>query len=313
MPSDDLKKRIEALNKQPLNNVPSEIGGLRRKLTKQAESKKKASEPAAAAPTAPVVYSRSASRSTPKLEDLGPTVTLEETVEGVVTIAPSGPGYYHIEVAAADLDPCALDLHECFVPLLGHPDGAAVTQIAAVCKSERIAPEEVVFLDLETTGLSMTPVFLIGTMECGTDGFAFRQYFARDYSEEASILSAFAQRLKEARMIVTFNGKSFDVPYLRNRAVATGVRLPQPKSHLDLLHEARRTFGRTVPNHKLQTLERMICGRSREDDIPGAEIPAAYHEFVRTGNARKIGRILRHNLHDLLTMADLMHQMWRRQ
>jgi uncharacterized protein YprB with RNaseH-like and TPR domain len=315
MPSDDLKKRIEALNKQPLHNVPSEMGGLRRKLTKQAESKKQASEPVAAAPTEPVVYSRTAPpprRTTPKLEDLGPSVALEEAVCGVCKTAPCGPGYYHIELMATELDPCACDSYTCFCPLLGHPAGEAVEQIAAVCKSERIAPEEIVFLDLETTGLSMTPVFLIGTMECCADGFAFHQYFARDYSEEASILSAFSERLKTAKMVVTFNGKSFDVPFLHNRAIATGVTLPHPKTHLDLLHEARRHFGRTTPNHKLQTLEKCICGKCREDDIPGAEIPAAYHEFVRTGNARKISQILTHNLHDLLTMADLMHHMWRR-
>jgi uncharacterized protein YprB with RNaseH-like and TPR domain len=88
------------------------------------------------------------------------------------------------------------------------------------------------------------------------------------------------------------------------------VKLPRPKSHLDLLHEARRHYGRETPNHKLQTLEQIVCGRTREDDIPGAMIPAAYHEFVRTGNARTIGLILRHNLRDLLTMADLMHRMW---
>lgn len=326
MGTDDLKKRIEALNRQPLKNVPSEVNGLRRKLKKQAESKlanlteKKAIFPLSeapapdAAPPKPVVYSRSApakSRSA-RIEDLGPSISLEESIEGVVTLTLHGPGYYHIEVAASDLDPCACDLHGCFAPLLGYPQGTAVERVAAVCKSERIAPEEVVFLDLETTGLSMTPVFLIGTMECVGDGFLFKQYFARDYSEEISILSAFSDRLACARMIVTFNGKSFDMPFLQNRAIATGLCLPQPKSHLDLLHESRRRYGRSVPNHKLQTLERIICGRCREDDIPGAEIPAAYHEFVRTGNARKISQILTHNLHDLLTMADLMHRMWQR-
>lgn len=327
MGTDDLRKRIEALNKRPLKNVPEaspEVSGLRRKLAKQAEAKARKTVGDAVAPTAhsvaegpaqPVVYSRGVSearRSATKIEDMGPSIALEEAVRGVVTSAPVGPDYYHIDLPAVELDPCARDMHACFVPLLGHPQEAAVARICEVCKTERIAPEEVLFLDLETTGLSMTPVFLIGTMECLRDGFLFRQYLARDYSEEMSILSAFAGRLEAARMVVTFNGKSFDMPFLQNRAVATGVRFPHPKSHLDLLHEARRAYGRTVPNHKLQTLENLICGRHREDDIPGAEIPAAYHEFVRTGNARKIGMILEHNLHDLLTMADLMSRMWRR-
>ncbi len=334
MPRDDLQKRIAEMNKRPLRNVPdeknSELSGLRRKLRKEADAKlaKMAEEKAifrlSEAPShppqtqEPVVYSRttptqassSRSRDSQMRSDCGPPVSLEEAVEGVVASTPQGPGYYHIELAAGDLDCCARDMHTCFLPLLGHPEGEAAERLAAICKRQRLAPDDVVFLDLETTGLSMTPVFLIGTMECTSEQFVFKQYLARDYSEEVSILAAFSDRLKEAGLVVTFNGKSFDLPYLINRAIATGIKLPRPRNHLDLLHEARRYYGRRTPNHKLQTLERIVCGRCREDDIPGAEIPAAYHDFVRTGNARKIGMILEHNLYDLLTMADLMGRMW---
>lgn len=341
MSSDDLKSRIEALNKQALKNVPEtspELGGLRRKLRKRAEGKTRqagvsgvsgfplcsnpetpaARQPVSAAPRIapePVIYSRNAPRSvtlTHAAPDDDP-VALEDAVVGTALAAPVGPDYYHIELAAVDLDACARELHAGFLPLIGHPEGAAAERIAAVCRAQRLAPAEALFLDIETTGLGNTPLFLIGTMECGPEGFVFRQYFARDYSEEMSILSAFSERLSSARMIVTFNGKSFDVPYIENRAVATGVRFARPRSHLDLLHEARRVFGRSLPNHKLQTLEQMVCGRLREDDIPSDQIPAAYHEFVRTGSARKIGLILQHNLYDLLTMADLMGRMWGRQ
>lgn len=334
MARDDLHKRIAELNKQPLKNVPaapdSDIGGLRRKLKKQADAKleKLAQEnaifplskaPVPASKDQPLVYSRMTPNTRARrsgahscLDDCGPAIALEAAVEGAHLDAPVGPGYYHIELPASDLEPCACDMHSCFLPLLGDTSCKACERLVAACKTEQIAPKDVVFLDLETTGLSMTPVFLIGTMECTSGGFVFKQYLARDYSEEISILSAFSERLGNAGMIVTFNGKSFDLPYLKNRATATGVKLQRPKAHLDLLHEARRHYGRSTPNHKLQTLERMVCGRGREDDIPGAEIPAAYHEFVRTGNANKMKRILEHNLHDLLTMADLMGRMWGR-
>ena len=158
----------------------------------------------------------------------------------------------------------------------------------------------------------MTPIFLVGTMECSGDGFVFRQYFARDYSEEISILAAASERMKKAGVLVTFNGKSFDEPYLRSRAVATGVKMRSPRTHIDLLHEARRKYKPDLPNCRLQTLEQMVCGRCREEDIPSSEIPSAYHDFVRTGNANKIKLILQHNLYDLLTMADLMARMWGR-
>lgn len=241
-----------------------------------------------------------------------PLVTLEETVEGIIAKTSIGSSYFLISKAAVALEAQATALYRRFVSLTGHPNGRAVEPIAATCQRERVAPDEIVFLDLETTGLGGTPLFLIGIMECTSDGFHFRQYFARDYFEETSILAAASERLADARLLVTFNGKSFDVPYMRNRCAATGVELCLPPSHLDVLQEARRLYRGNLPNCRLQTLERMICGRYRDDDIPSSEIPAIYHEFVRTGDAGKIRLVLMHNLYDLLTTADLMSRMWER-
>ncbi|MFW6133469.1 MAG: ribonuclease H-like domain-containing protein [Planctomycetota bacterium] len=68
----------------------------------------------------------------------------------------------------------------------------------------------------------------------------------------------------------------------------------------------RRRWRRDVPNCRLQTLEAVLCGRHRRGDIPDAAIPEAYHDFVATGDARRMGDILHHNLLDLLTMAQLV-------
>ena len=323
MGAEDLKKRIEALNKKPMKNVPEtkredspDIKALRHKPGKQVSAARKLPasdqheiEPVVYSRAVPAAPARTAPRA-PSLPDFGPPITLEEAIDGIETEAPAGPGYYLVEMPAQELEGDAHYLHRRFVSLTGHPNGYAVERLSQVCEAERLAPDEVLFLDIETTGLSTTPLFLIGTMECREHSFRFRQYFARDYSEEMSVIAAVSERLSETSLLVTFNGKSFDVPYMHNRATATGLRLGQAKAHLDMLHEARRCYRRDLPNCKLQTLEQMICGRSREEDIPGAEIPAAYHDFVRTGNANKIRLILQHNLFDLLTMADLMHRMW---
>lgn len=320
MPNDDLKKRIEALNKKPLKNVPEQkdlpaARVVRAKPRKQNIPPKEPSlprlepeDPFESIGKSPVEIKQ---HRTLNARKRNPLVKLEDVIDGTVIPAPQGPGYYHIEKPADQLEPGAAELHSSFLPIIGYPNGTAAERIAAAINSERIAPEQILFLDLETTGLSSTPVFLIGTMECNRDGFRFKQYFARDYSEEASIITAFSEKLRKTRMVVTFNGKSFDVPFLKNRAIATHTKIAPVNAHIDLLHEARRIFRNSVPDCKLQTLEKWVCGRVREDDIPGAEIPAAYHEFVRTGNAHKISRILIHNLYDLLTMADLMQRMWK--
>jgi uncharacterized protein YprB with RNaseH-like and TPR domain len=105
---------------------------------------------------------------------------------------------------------------------------------------------------------------------------------------------------------VSFNGKSFDQPYVRTRAAANGVPYRLALDHLDLVHAARRIWKRTLPDCRLQTLERCICGRAREEDIPGHLIPDAYHTYVRTGNGAEMIDVLRHNFLDLVTMADLI-------
>lgn len=172
---------------------------------------------------------------------------------------------------------------------------------------ESVAPEDLLFLDLETTGLQSTPLFLIGAMTWEDGELVVRQYFARHYGEEPAVLSAFLKQASGPRVLVSFNGKSYDWPYVRMRAAATGVPFHADLAHLDLLHASRRVWGKTLPDCRLQTLEQHVCGcPQRSGDIPGSQIPDAYHEFVRTGDAAKMLKVLEHNLLDLATLARLL-------
>jgi uncharacterized protein YprB with RNaseH-like and TPR domain len=166
--------------------------------------------------------------------------------------------------------------------------------------------EDLLFFDLETTGLTCVPLFLIGALVWEGEGLELRQYFARDYAEERAALSLFHALAARKRAFVTFNGRSFDVPFLRARAAVHRIPFQEAPVHLDLLHLGRLAWGARFGDCKLQTLERCVCGRRRHGDIPSSEIPEVYHDFVRTGNARLIAQVLRHNLLDLLTLAELM-------
>ncbi|OPZ84518.1 MAG: hypothetical protein BWY76_01808 [bacterium ADurb.Bin429] len=162
-------------------------------------------------------------------------------------------------------------------------------------------------MDLETTGLAHSPLFLIGAMVWDGGDFVIRQYLARHYGEEAAVTALFLDLACEKRLFVSFNGKSFDLPYVRTRAAACGIPCALDAAHLDLLHECRRAWKGHLPNCKLQTLEQHICGRPpRVGDIPGAEIPEAYHAYVRTGHSGQMAQIIRHNLMDLVTLAELL-------
>jgi uncharacterized protein YprB with RNaseH-like and TPR domain len=170
--------------------------------------------------------------------------------------------------------------------------------------------EDLLFVDIETTGLSSSlPLFLIGALRL--DGEPRLDLFlARDYPEERAVLAAF-HRLAAGRTLVTFNGKSFDWPYIEGRTTAHRLPFQNPRAHLDLLHYARRNWKHSLPNCKLQTLELYLCGRSRIDDVAGSRIPQVYHEFVATHAASGCGAhlmapIVHHNALDILTLAELL-------
>ncbi|MCA1595455.1 MAG: ribonuclease H-like domain-containing protein [Chloroflexi bacterium] len=165
------------------------------------------------------------------------------------------------------------------------------------------------FVDLETTGLSDCPLFLIGTLQWDGGCFVIRQYFARRPAEERHALAGYARIAARFPALVTFNGHRFDEPFLRSRAAFHNVSLPPVYGHLDLLQPARRHLRESLPDCRLQTLEKELCGRRRVGDLPGREIPAAYAAFVRTGDASQVAAILEHNRLDLLTMLDLLDRI----
>ncbi|HEY3283930.1 MAG TPA: ribonuclease H-like domain-containing protein [Armatimonadota bacterium] len=301
---------MEALNGGPLRSpLPEgkEVDDLRRRLKKE---RPKAA--ATAQPMDPIVFSRdlprTAAKPAPFRPCFGGSVVLEEAVAGEVVPCPRGSTAFVVTTRLTERDGSWRAVCEGFRRCLGDPETGLGRRVGGLCECAP-QPHEVLLLDLETTGLTTGPMFLVGLLFWDGDGLVVKQYLARDYAEEAAIAWLSLEHLRASRLVVSFNGKTFDLPYLRTRAAANGVPYPPEPPHLDVLHEARRVWGRRLPNCKLQTLEKHLCGRGRTDDIPGAEIPDAYHAYVRTSNAFEIVSILEHNLLDLATLAELLTRL----
>ncbi len=165
------------------------------------------------------------------------------------------------------------------------------------------------FLDIETTGLSgsMEPLFLIGLLKVGDDGIKCTQLLARNPSEEASVLLELLSFVKERTTLMTFNGDSFDIPYIEKRMSYCNLSFPEVVS-VDLLKPARKRYRDKLASCSLQSLERNVLKLSdwnREDDIPGSAIPRVYWEYVNSGNDGLLLPIIKHNLMDLLSTARL--------
>ncbi|MBN1674920.1 MAG: ribonuclease H-like domain-containing protein [Kiritimatiellae bacterium] len=305
---DDLHARLEALNRRPLKE---ELSGREREIERLRRKLREARGKAGSKPTRPIVYRRDLPRRErlphprPALPD-GPPVVLEDSVAGCMAESPTGERAYLIEVPACELEGDWEPLCDAFHSAFETAGSDLRQRLARACPGEW-RPADTIFLDIETTGLSTSPLFLIGTMSWQSGLFVIRQYFARHYAEERGVIALFLRDFTAGnRLLVTFNGKSYDWPYIRTRAAATGVPFASEPAHFDLLHEARRVWKHVLPDCRLKTLEAQVCGRRRGDDIPSDQIPDAYHAYVRSDNAVQIASILRHNMFDLLTLADLM-------
>jgi len=177
---------------------------------------------------------------------------------------------------------------------------------------ERISKIDIhktVFLDTETTGLSGgagTFVFLVGLGYFTEDQFCVRQYFMRDYNEEQALLSALNELLLKFESVITYNGKSFDLPLMETRFIISGMEMNlKDPAHLDLLYPVRRLWKKRLENCSLSTVERDILGVHRENDVPGHLVPEIYFRYLRTGDARDIKGVFEHNLQDILSLVVL--------
>jgi uncharacterized protein len=169
--------------------------------------------------------------------------------------------------------------------------------------------ERALFVDTETTGLaggSGTYAFLIGLGFVEDGAFVVRQLFMRDYGEERALLRGLSEIAARYELLVSYNGKSFDIPLLETRYVLS--RQPfsfEEKLHFDLLHPARSLWKARFESCRLAELEQLLLGFERENDVPGHLIPDIYFRYVRTGDASRLSYVFEHNAHDILSLAAL--------
>jgi uncharacterized protein YprB with RNaseH-like and TPR domain len=172
------------------------------------------------------------------------------------------------------------------------------------------------FFDLETTGLAGgagTQAFLVGTAFPEDGGLHVRQFLLPGFQHERALLARVAEWSAEAGTLVTFNGRTFDVPLIETRYLLHRLAFPlSGLPHLDMLHPARGLWkqrptiaGPALDDEscKLSVLERHLAGYHRVGDVPGFEIPSRYFRFVRTGDVHGLEAVLEHNRIDLISLA----------
>ncbi|MGQ9903147.1 MAG: ribonuclease H-like domain-containing protein [Anaerolineae bacterium] len=188
---------------------------------------------------------------------------------------------------------------------------------------------DALFLDTETTGLSGgagTLAFLVGVgyFDGGDSAvsnpksnienpksFVVDQFFLPDPAGEAGMLCALDRLIDQRQTLVTFNGRAFDAPLLETRYAL--ARIPpalSEKAHLDLLLPSRRLWRYALPSRSLGSIEyHILAVRRDQQDIAGFLIPELYRQYLKTGRADDMDRVMYHNLFDVLSMVTLTHRI----
>lgn len=174
-------------------------------------------------------------------------------------------------------------------------------------------PKDVLFFDIETTGLSpkTSQVFLIGfiSFQPDTKEWQLTQFLSEHNceAEEKQLLKTFSTFVENKSQLIHFNGNSFDIPYLISRFEK--YQLPNPfsnKDSLDLYREFLRmpAFFKQMSNHTQKSFEELTC-YPRKDLLSGKEMIKFYHNYVQTPSKEKELLLLQHNYDDLVGMLSI--------
>jgi uncharacterized protein YprB with RNaseH-like and TPR domain len=176
--------------------------------------------------------------------------------------------------------------------------------------SGSIDARDCAFIDTETSGLAGgagTVAFLVGLARLQAQSLRVEQFMMTRFGAEGAMLEAVSAALGAVPVLVSYNGRCFDVPLLRGRYRLTGRSDALDECrHLDLLHPVRRLFDGNWPDCRLATAESRLLDWRRENDLPGSEAPLAWFDFVRQGRTDRLPAVLRHNHWDLLSLAALL-------
>lgn len=174
----------------------------------------------------------------------------------------------------------------------------------------QIAPlKDIVFLDIETTGLSpaSSSLYLIGVVYHQQMEWHIRQWFAESLSAEQEVIQDFLQFVRDYKVIVSYNGEGFDIPYLKTCAkqYALSDTLDSITS-LDLYKKVR-PLRKLLPldNLKLTSVESFL-GIERSDEESGGDMIPVYRQFLETQDEKLYQTLLFHNEEDLKALPQLM-------
>lgn len=175
-----------------------------------------------------------------------------------------------------------------------------------------LIPDNAIFLDIETTGLSArtAALYLVGVVYKNEQGWRYRQWFANRQREETELLAACAEFAKPYQALIHFNGTTFDLPFLHSCAKQYHLELGFDEKESVDLYSRLRPMGPFLGMRQMKqkSFEERI-GIYREDKYTGGELIEVYKTYEKTpaDEIRKL--LLLHNRDDLTGMLSVARML----
>lgn len=169
--------------------------------------------------------------------------------------------------------------------------------------------DKTLFFDIETTGFSPghSHLYLIGCIHFKDGIYHFTQWFSDlgTPDDEKELLENFLTFAEPFDLFVTYNGETFDLPYIEKKASIYGLTYEKLSSY-DIYKQIRsyKTLFQ-VSNLKLKTMEQFL-GINREDKYDGQKLIAIYKDYLKTRDPLSYKCMLLHNREDVTSLISLL-------
>jgi len=181
------------------------------------------------------------------------------------------------------------------------------------------------FLDIETLDLYDGPMIIIGLGYFTNSSFEIHILYARDVSEEIAICEHLMNCVfPNFKSFVTYNGKTFDIPYMARRFIYYYNNNPMINEndklydsvntiyhHIDLYHNCRRKFKGLYEKYNLTSMEEKLLDLKRENEMPSSLIGLSYRKYLQDPD-RYVGLMkecIDHNYFDVYSMPLILHKL----
>jgi uncharacterized protein YprB with RNaseH-like and TPR domain len=153
--------------------------------------------------------------------------------------------------------------------------------------------EDACFFDIETTGLDKERD-VVTTVSFHCNGETTTLVRGRDLTRETV-----RAQLADASLLVTFNGKRFDVPFLE-----TSFDLDVDTPHLDAMYPCRKLDL----SGGLKPIERELGLDRDRPDISGRDAVRLWHEYER-GDQSALDTLVEYNREDTVNLRRLLDEV----